>query len=289
MTANPTTSPKRSLDCHAVAREQIAERYVTGELSDPDREAFEEHYFHCERCFDELKTVQLIADELRRSEVELERPAVRSVSRWAVAAVAAALVVGVGLTLWVQLAPRHTAATTAAVPAKPQPPSPQQAAAARRPDAPEAAATPVAPIEQLARVEPAPYERMTLRGPLDEATSRFRHGMEKYQKRDYSGAVTDLRAAAELAPDAAHIQFFLGVSELLIGEDTAAVGHLRKSLELGDSPYLEEAHLYLAKAYLRQRNIPAAEAQLRAVTRLRGARADEAQGLLAAIGRLDKR
>ena len=81
MTANPTTSPKRSLDCHAVAREQIAERYVTGELSDPDREAFEEHYFHCERCFDELKTVQLIADELRRSEVELERPAAEAAGR----------------------------------------------------------------------------------------------------------------------------------------------------------------------------------------------------------------
>jgi len=62
------------VDCDRAATEELIERYLRGDASEEDRTAFEEHYFHCERCFDELKTVQLIADELRRSEVELERP-----------------------------------------------------------------------------------------------------------------------------------------------------------------------------------------------------------------------
>ena len=36
-----------------------------GRLSEEDRDAFEEHYFECARCFDELQTLQAIREELR--------------------------------------------------------------------------------------------------------------------------------------------------------------------------------------------------------------------------------
>ena len=58
------------MDCARVAREEIVERYVVGGLSDEDRSAFEEHYFECARCFEELEALQAIQAELRRPGAE---------------------------------------------------------------------------------------------------------------------------------------------------------------------------------------------------------------------------
>ena len=66
MSANTTTSTSHGMDCTRVAREEIAERYLVGGLSDEDRNAFEEHYFECVRCFEELEALQAIQAELRR-------------------------------------------------------------------------------------------------------------------------------------------------------------------------------------------------------------------------------
>ena len=70
MSANATTSTSPGMDCARVAREEIAERYVVGGLSDEDRNAFEEHYFECARCFEELEALQAIQAELRRPGAE---------------------------------------------------------------------------------------------------------------------------------------------------------------------------------------------------------------------------
>jgi lipoprotein NlpI len=98
-----------------------------------------------------------------------------------------------------------------------------------------------------------------------------------------------LRAARKLDPNAAHISFFLGVSHLMLGHDDTAFDALRATIELGDSPYLEEAHFYLAKAYLRRRDVGAAEAHLNQVIQLRGSESEEARRLLAGIERLKQR
>ena len=132
-------------------------------------------------------------------------------------------------------------------------------------------------LEQLARVEPPRYEAPRLRSTPDEATARFQRGMGHYRKADYAAAVGDLRAAAELDPDAAHIRFFLGISHLMLGQDDAAIDRLRATIALGDSPYLEEAHLYLAKAFLRRKDLGAAETQLKTLIQLRGSGSDEAK------------
>jgi hypothetical protein len=113
--------------------------------------------------------------------------------------------------------------------------------------------------------------------------------MARYQHADYPAAVAELRGAAALAPDAAHIRFFLGISQLMAGQDTGAISELRATTALGDSAYLEEAHWYLAKALLRQKRLAAAEVELRTLIQLQGTGASEARTLLAAIKRLNER
>jgi hypothetical protein len=67
MSANTTTPTSHGMDCTRVAREEIAERYLVGDLSDGDRNAFEEHYFECARCFEELDALQAIQAVLKTS------------------------------------------------------------------------------------------------------------------------------------------------------------------------------------------------------------------------------
>lgn len=143
-------------------------------------------------------------------------------------------------------------------------------------------------LEEMARLEPPRYDPLTLRGVSDEATERFERGMQRYRKADYAGAVVDLRAAADLDPDAAHIRFFLGIAHLMLGQDNAAVDRLRATIALGDSAYLDEAHWYLAKAFLRRRDLRAAETQLKRLLQLGGSRSDEARRLLTQIERLQR-
>ena len=152
-----------------------------------------------------------------------------------------------------------------------------------------ASRAPLVPLEQLARVDPPPYEPLTLRGAPDEAAARFERGMEQYRKADYRGTVADLGAAAALDPDAPHSRFFLGISHLMLGDDTAAIDSLRATVALGDSAYLEEAHWYLAKAFLRRKDVPAAETHLKALIALRGSESDKARQLLTELDRLKGR
>ena len=154
---------------------------------------------------------------------------------------------------------------------------------------PEPTAVSEPSLEQLARVEPPRYEPQRLRDVPDEATKRFQRGMEHYRKADYAGAVEDLRAAAELDPDAPHIRFFLGISDLMLGDDDAAIDRLRATIALGDSSYLEEAHLYLAKAFLRRKDLDAAEAELKKLVQLQGSGSGEARRLLTQVERLKQR
>ena len=55
-----------------MARDEILESYLLRRLIEEDRDAFEQHYFECARCFDELQTLQAIRDELPRARVEWE-------------------------------------------------------------------------------------------------------------------------------------------------------------------------------------------------------------------------
>jgi tetratricopeptide (TPR) repeat protein len=276
------------MDCARVAREEIAERYLVGGLSDEDRNAFEEHYFECARCFEELEALQAIQTELRQpgagngpSTGHLFLP------RWAPAAgLAAAILLAISVAVWM----RPLQPSRRPEPAFTEQPSPgQPSEAPPQPQQPGRAVTPEPSLEQLARFDPPRYEPPTLRDVPDEATARFLRGMERYRKAEYAAAVEDLRRAAESDPDAAHIRFFLGVTHLMLGHDADAIDRLQATIALGDSAYLEEAHWYLAKAFLRRKDLGAAEAELKKLIQLRGSASDAAGRLLAQIEQLKDR
>jgi tetratricopeptide (TPR) repeat protein len=273
------------MDCTKAAREEILERYLAGSLSEEDRDAFEEHYFGCARCFEELQALKAIRDELPRAVADLDSDPTRVLPRWApAAALAAALVLAVGATLWMRNVPLHVSETKDL-----QPPSRPAQPGMPQPRASDAAVATGPSLEQLARFEPPRYEPLRVRGLSDEATARFQRGMEHYRRADYRAAVDDLRVAADMDPEAAHTRFFLGVAHLMLGQDDAGIARLRATIALGDSPYLEDAHFYLAKAFLKRKDFGAAETQLNALIRLPGSKSDEARRLLSGIQTLKER
>jgi tetratricopeptide (TPR) repeat protein len=144
-------------------------------------------------------------------------------------------------------------------------------------------------LSVLARVEAPPYAPVVLRGPHDEAAAKFDEAMRRYVKREYAGALPGLSAAAGLKPDVPQHVFFLAVCQLLTGQLDPAVAGLQKTIALGDSPYLEEAHFYLAKARLRQGDIPAAREELGKVIDRHGRIEDDARRLLAQLDALPQK
>src|SRR6267378_1972281 len=54
-----------SMDHNQAARIQAPARYLLGELSLPEREDFEEHFFTCRECAEELRTGAMFAANAR--------------------------------------------------------------------------------------------------------------------------------------------------------------------------------------------------------------------------------
>jgi hypothetical protein len=254
--------------CEDEVNGELVEKYLQQELSDDSREAFEQHYFECDRCFERLQTCRALQVELARDRPAAQRvpPARPWIQRWGWLPAAAILVLTTSLVLWQR-----------DVPVTPPPVDTRQSdAPGPRPDA----APPVPSLVELGRVEPPAYVPGRLRGVQDEATARFADAMRQYQQGDYRAATTGLAAAARLDPEAPHIQFYLGVSHLLTGETNAAIASLQRIVALGDSPFMEDARFFLAKAYLQNRDATAAEQALTATIELRGEREAEARRLL---------
>jgi hypothetical protein len=286
MSADTTSSSKRGMDCDRAAEEEVFESYLADRLSEEDRAGFEEHYFGCARCFDELQTLQSIRDVLSHDGTQSERNTARRLREWAPAlGLAATVVLATGAMLWMR------SPTPAGPPESAQPQLQSRATSAEQPvpSKSEPVVSQKSSLAELTRVQPPPYQPLKLRGLADEATTRFLSGMEHYRKADYGAAVKDLRAAAALDSEASHIRFFLAISQLMVGQDAAGIEGLRVTIALGDSPYLEEAHFYLAKALLRQKNVNAAQTELKTVVTLKGMRSREAQQLLNDIERIGTR
>jgi TolA-binding protein len=140
-------------------------------------------------------------------------------------------------------------------------------------------------LADLARMEPPRYTPGRVRGAPDEATARYQEAMKQYERGDYAAAAKGLSAAAALDPEAPHIAFFLGISQLMSGQIDAAIDALRRTVALGDSPYIEEAGFFLGKAYLRRENVKEARTEFERVVQLRGAREKEARQLVDELDR----
>lgn len=263
------------MDCDRIMKEEITEKYLLGRLSETEQESFEEHFFECSRCFAEVETYRALQAELKQAAPAIRaEPAIRPHSfwrwAWAPAAALALLVVGVGWWL------RRPA------PAPVQPPSPVAQKSAPQPAPP----APGPSLTELAQVQPPNYTPAILRGAEDEATQRFRAAMRHYVKGDYAAAIPGLRTASKLNPQASDMNFFLGICYLMTDETDAAIERLRRTVALGDSPYLEDTHFYLAKCYLRKNDLPAARNELENTVQLQGEHEGESRGLLKQVERV---
>jgi tetratricopeptide (TPR) repeat protein len=229
------------MDCNQIERDEIIEKYLTGRLDGAELEEFEVHYFGCSKCREKLQVSRLLQEKLWE-QGEKTRPQAQEPHRvltgrraWAISAAAMALVVA-GVALWWQ----YTRSDRA-------PAGPEETSSS---------------LIMLARIEPPLYVSPALRGAEDEAAERFRLGMIHYRDGRYGEAITDLRAAAGLHPNGANVRFFLGICLLLTEKTDEGIEELKATIGLGDSGYLEEAHFYLAKAFLGKGNVGSAKEEL---------------------------
>ncbi|MFN7986693.1 MAG: tetratricopeptide repeat protein [Thermoanaerobaculia bacterium] len=246
--------------CPDMPQTEAMERYLRGELEEPAASAFEEHYFTCDSCFAALEDLRSLRTELVRSRKAVSLTAAMARHLPWLGLAAAVLALGVAGTF---LLSRERPA-----------PTPE----------PDAVTTPSSRFAELARVEPPAWTPVRLRGSEDEAGRRFREAMEKYEKGDWAAALPILRDASQLDPSAPGASFYRGGCALLAGDPAEAAESLERVVALGDTPYLEEARFYLAKARLAKGDAPGARNELLRIAREDGRRRAEARLLL---GRLD--
>lgn len=260
------------MDCKYVHEAGVIEQYLTGKLTPADRDAFEEHFFTCPRCFEQLETCRAVRDELAAASKEIGAEAAAQTSArrwgWVAAAALAGLALVIGLWWFSTSLPEPKTPPVALKPvpgAQPQttPPS-----------------SPVPSLAELARVEPPAYVPVMLRGQEGEAAQQFRQAMEHYVRGDYRSALRGLEEAATLDADSPRISFYLAACYLLTDQTDAAIGGFQRTIAMADTPYLEEAHFYLAKAFLRNGDLHSAQDQLRKTMQLGGELRTEAQDLL---------
>ena len=246
------------MTCADAERSAIAQRYTAASMSEEERAAFEEHYFECPRCFDALKDTWALQAALRETgdQRHVEAPR-RAGPAWKWLTVAA----GVAAVFLLTSKAIHDDPGTAATPRP----------AGERPS-----------LAALAAVDPPPYVALVVRGDAD----LFETAMDAYVKGDYSKAADGLRTVAARQPQAAHVQFYLGASELLRGAPDAAIEPLRAVIAHGAREQAEHAQLLLAKAWLAQGRTADARPALAACVALHGAHATEARKILDQLPRL---
>jgi tetratricopeptide (TPR) repeat protein len=254
-----------NMDCRQVEQEEMIERYLAGKLLEKEAEAFEQHYLSCPSCFEELQFRHAAAIELKRQPLVSSRPvAVSSTSRWIWGLAAAAVLLLSLISVMIfhrRLPPQMT----------------------QKPPAQNEARQEV--IARLARVDAAPpYVPTTIRGgKTGAAMQRFQQGMKDYVQRNYAGAIGPLQEAVRLDADLQPALFYLGISHLIIDQPDEAIAQLSKLTRMEASPYTEESHWYLAKAYLKKRDLGSAQKELEAVVTLNGPHLAEARQALEMI------
>lgn len=143
-------------------------------------------------------------------------------------------------------------------------------------------------LEALAIVTPPPYVPLQTRGSANTLAQSFAAAMTRYSAKDYAGAAEQLQPLAESSPDAAHVQFFLGISQLMSGKPAAAIDSLDRAAATGTAPFADEAHFYLAKAAMQTRDLARAERELQLAIEREAGPVGEASDLLRDLKKLPR-
>lgn len=145
-------------------------------------------------------------------------------------------------------------------------------------------------VRALGAVRDVPlYLGVAVRAAPQSADSLFERAMTAYTGGNYTAAAAGLGRALAAGGDSAPALFFLGASELMTGRPAPAADAFRRVIGLGDTPYLPEAHYYLAKALLRAGDRTTALRELAAVPAADSVVAANAAALADSIRRLRRR
>lgn len=250
------------MTCSTVQKDDLVERYLNGKLSGAEREAFEDHYFNCAPCFQELEATRSVRPVLKEISASpaLRKPAKKRMWFVAAAAIAATLV----LVITVIFKPgSHTL-------------PPKVEIAARVP------AQPAAPLLALNEIQPPPFVVNQLRGnESDPAKQAFRDAMEAYPIREWTRTTQALTGVLSTYPDSGDAIYFRAICLLLSGSATKALPEFDRVIALGTAtPYEEEARFYRAQALLVDSNASAARAELARVIKMHGEYEAQARALL---------
>ena len=110
--------------------------------------------------------------------------------------------------------------------------------------------------------------------------------MSPYRRGDYVSAIKGLQTAARLAPNAVDIHFYLGACYLLTNQPALAIRALQKATSPDSPAFAEQAHYYLAKAYLQEHNLASARTELDVTLKFHGARETEVRTLQEQLDKL---
>jgi hypothetical protein len=252
------------MDCKQVQQRNIADEYLAGRLSAEEADAYESHYFTCDRCLEDLRFRELMAKQLREEGSTLFASEIEAESRdpgtwrerlaewrdlhlppgraWAGGLVAVVAVIIVA----VLIVPPHNHPSH---------------------------------LQDLWDPVPHPYLATSLRG--GPGASEFRQGMEHYSHGRYREAADWLERSVARGTPEAEVQFYLGVSLLLADDPPGAVQALRAaSLQ---SPAAALYRWYLAQALFEGGRLAEAESELILLTAAEGEYAVAAQTLLETV------
>jgi Putative zinc-finger len=305
--------------CIGSPAEEMAEQYLAGELPEAEAERFEDHYFGCNLCHENLLTLKEIRDGLAREPTATvaraagpapvePRQSFRGrilafpVPMAVLASLAAALLVGAVL-VGIQrsspvLQPGHRAASLNAA-AKAQP----QLALSAHPDAKNdsqattksgganaPAAQPGPPdteLASLADVHLPGYRQPQLRGEEAPNSERaqFSSGMQAYAQGDCDGALVALAQVPATAADGLAAKLYSGLCQFQGHKLEAAQTSFTAVADAGDTPELETAEYFLAQTRLLRGDAQGAKDWLTRTIALHGDYEERAQKQAALLPR----
>jgi hypothetical protein len=236
--------------------------YEFGALEDSRQRAFLDHLVDCEYCHNQIYSMGPISERFREHRAAAQRSrasgspasearsAPRFLSLWHMqqaipTAAVVCLLVGAGaLVVW-----RAMSSPTNQMTEKPRSSSDERLARLERIDIPKAAYTP-------------PEKPVQMREP----EKVFNSAMEAYQHNDFETAIEQLWTVNELQPtNVSEVNFYLGVSLVLVGRNPDAIAPLSQVIEAGDGPLREKSRYYLALAYVKTGRIKEAISEVDAI------------------------
>jgi hypothetical protein len=266
------------MDCPLRSGLDLADAYVAGTLPEAEQDAYEQHFFSCSACLAQVQTLQELADRLR------QLPAAAVVHRastpggmaapWLGLALAAGLVAA--FAWWWQGGANRPPAPAIATGSGPAPAAPVEAPGR------------LAVLAQLALIVPPRYVPPAARSGEAPPAGSFDAAMAHYVAGRHREAAAALRALSKETPTDPGIAFFWAISELALDRPAAARDGLTRAIAADVQPYADEAHFYLAKAYLAEDAVDQARRELRYAVEHEAGPDGEAQRLLAALDRLPR-